>query len=527
MRKNLLICLSMLVTVWFCGRVRAESVPNVLFIIADDWGAHAGAYGTKWVKTPAFDRVAREGLLFQQAFTPTAKCAPSRATILTGRYPWQLEEAGNHMAFFPAKFKSWPETLVSQGWTVGITGKGWGPGVANDIDGKPRQLAGKPIAKHTLKPPTTGIGNNDYAQNFSEFLDTKPSDRPWCFWCGFVEPHRAYEYQSGVQKNGKKLSDIDRVPSYWPDDEIVRNDMLDYAAEVEYLDAHVERMLADLDRRGLTENTVVIVTSDHGMPFPRCKGYAYYDSNHVPLAIRWPKGISSPGRTIEDHVSFVDIAATILDLATIAPAQSGMAHIVGRSWRSILTSSAAGQVDPLRDYTLVGKERTDVGRPNDWGYPIRGILRDRFLYLKNFEPMRWPAGNPETGYLDTDGSPTKSHLLELGRQNRANPFWQLNFGMRPREELYYLATDPDCIRNVANDPNYKEQKIKMETQLLVQLTSQLDPRMFGKGRVFDEYKPTAGEGFYDQWKRGEPVKAGWVQPSDFEKEPIQAGDAKR
>jgi arylsulfatase A-like enzyme len=115
----------------------AEPPPNILFAIADDWGAHAGAYGTPWVKTPNFDRVAKEGLLFSQAYTPNAKCAPSRACILTGRNSWQLKEAANHICYFPPEFKGWGEALAEHGWNVGYTTKGWGPGVAVDANGKP------------------------------------------------------------------------------------------------------------------------------------------------------------------------------------------------------------------------------------------------------------------------------------------------------------------------------------------------------------------------------------------------------
>ncbi len=103
--------------------------PNILFAVADDWGfGHAGAYGCKWIDTPAMDRVAREGILFNQAYTPNAKCSPSRACIITGRNPWQLKEAGNHWSVFPAEFKSFQEALGEQGYFTGMTGKGWGPG---------------------------------------------------------------------------------------------------------------------------------------------------------------------------------------------------------------------------------------------------------------------------------------------------------------------------------------------------------------------------------------------------------------
>ncbi|QEL13422.1 sulfatase family protein [Limnoglobus roseus] len=520
MRTTLPLALALLGLV--VGPARADTPrPNVLVVIADDWGTHAGAYGTKWVRTPAFDRIAREGLLFQRAYTPVAKCAPSRASLLTGRYPWQLEEAGNHLAYFPKKFKVWPEALVEKGWFVGSTGKVWAPGVATDAAGKPRQMGGKPFNQHTLKPPTPGISTNDYAKNFTAFLDTAPADKPWCFWCGFLEPHRGYEFQSGVNKGGKKLADIDRVPAYWPDTDVVRHDMLDYAFEVEHADQHLGLILAELERRGQLDNTLVVVTSDHGMPFPRVKGYAYHDANHVPLAVRWPKGIAAGGRTIDDFVAFPDVAATVLDLGGVPQKDSGMASITGTSWRPIFESRKGGQVVPERNHTLVGKERTDVGRPNDWGYPIRGIVRDGFLFLKNYEPTRWPAGNPETGYLDTDGSPTKTLILELGRKNRSDRFWQLGFGMRLGEELYDLATDPDCVKNLATDPMHEPRRALMHSLMTAELKAQGDPRMFGNGAIFDGYPATAGRGFYEKFQRGDKVEFGWANKSDFEKEPIK------
>lgn len=503
-------------------KVQSETKrPNILFAIADDWSLHAGAYGTPWVKTPTFDRVAREGLLFTNAYTPMAKCAPSRAILLTGRHLWQNEEAGNHMAYFPAKLKSWPEVLTENGWHMGITGKGWGPGIANDAQGTPRLITGQPFNQRKAPPPAGAISNNDYAGNFRDFLEAAPENAPWCFWYGATEPHRGYEFQAGVNKGGKQLSDVDRVPAYWPDHETIRHDMLDYAFEVEHVDDHLGRMIAELEKRGQLENTIVIVTSDHGMPFPRVKGYAYHDSNHIPLAIRWPAGMKKPGRVIDDFVDFTDIAPTLLDCAGIAVADSGMQPITGESWRTILESDQSGRVEPRRDHVLIGKERTDVGRPYNWGYPIRGIVTDNSLYLHNYEPARWPAGNPETGYLDTDGSPTKTHILELGRQNRANRFWQLNFGLRPADELYDLSADRDCVRNLAADIAHSPRVAALRQRMESLLESQGDPRMAGNGQIFDQYKPTSGDGFYEQFMRGEKPNAGWVNKSDFESEPIR------
>lgn len=503
---------------------RTAKGPNILFAIADDWSfGHAGAYGSKWVRTPAFDRVAREGLLFKRAYTPNAKCAPSRAIILTGRNSWQLEEAANHIPYFPAKFKTWAEALGEQGYFTGLTAKGWAPGVANDSAGKPRQMAGRPFNSRKAKPPADGIDANHYAANFEDFLDAAPKDGPWSFWYGALEPHRSYEYGSGVAKGGKRLSDIDRVPRYWPDNETIRNDMLDYAMEIEHFDRHLGRMLETLEKRGLLENTIVIVTSDHGMPFPRVKGQAYEFSNHVPLAVMWKRGIVNPGRVIDDYVSFADLAPTIVELAGLKWNETGMQPATGKSLAGMLSSPRGGMIEPRRDHVLIGKERHDIGRPNDAGYPIRGIIAKDMLYIRNYETARWPAGNPETGYLNCDGGATKTEILRKRRDGEEIGFWQLSFGRRPAEELYDLSADPDCLRNLAGDPKHRRTMREMSGRMIRELKSQSDPRMFGRGDVFDRY-PYANpgqRGFYERFMRGEKIPTGWVSDSDFEKEPIK------
>jgi hypothetical protein len=128
----------MMATAFFPSASEASNRPNILFVLADDWGCgDAGAYGRTWIRTPAFDRVAHEGLLFENAFTPNAKCAPSRACLLTGRNSCQLKEAGNHGGFFPLEVTTYPEALEKNGYFVGMTSKGWAPGVALDPAGNP------------------------------------------------------------------------------------------------------------------------------------------------------------------------------------------------------------------------------------------------------------------------------------------------------------------------------------------------------------------------------------------------------
>lgn len=499
--------------------VAAERRPNILFAISDDQSfPHAGAYGTKWVSTPAFDRVAREGLLFMRAYTPNSKCAPSRAMILTGRNSWQLEEAANHANNFPAKFRGFMEALAANGYVTGHTAKGWGPGNAGTIDGKPRQLTGPAFNERKAPAPTGAMNPIDYAGNFAAFMDRKPAGQPFCFWYGGTEPHRRYAYGSGIKLGRKSLDQIDRVPAFWPDNETVRTDMLDYAYEIEHFDQHLGRILAELEKRGELENTLVVVTADNGMPFPRAKGASYELSIHLPLAMRWGAGITKPGRRVEDYVSFIDFAPTFLDVAGVAHAESGMQPITGRSLRPIFRDDQPrpGRVRLGGDYVLIGQERHDVGRPGDVGYPVRGIVRDGFLYLRNFEPTRWPMCDPIAGYLNTDGSPTKTLILEENRRGVNHWRWALNFGKRPAEELYDLRNDVDCMTNLASDPRHTERREAMWAQLSADLTAQKDPRMAGQGEMFDKFPHLANPNYWEDFTKGRKQRTGWVEDSDFE-----------
>jgi N-sulfoglucosamine sulfohydrolase len=204
----------------------------------------------------------------------------------------------------------------------------------------------------------------------------------------------------------------------------------------------------------------------------------------------------------------------------ISEEESGLAPVTGKSLLPILRGETGDRVLPERDHVLIGKERTDVGRPHDQGYPIRGLIRAGFLFLRNYEPARWPSGNPETGYLDTDGSPTKTLILENGRKDRGDPFWKLCFGKRPQTELYDLSKDPDCVTNLAGNPEHAARMVAMERFMRGKLTEQGDPRMSGKGDVFDAYPPTGNPGFYESYMKGERPPVNWVNPGDFERAPL-------
>ena len=501
-----------------CNTNKDAKPPNILFVISDDQSyPHASIYGTKWLSTPGFDRIANEGLLFNHAYTTNAKCSPSRSTILTGRDSWLLEEATNHVPFFPEKFTTFPEILKNSGYKTGKTGKGWAPGVALK-NGQKRNLIGENYSIVKTDPPAKHISDNDYSGNFKYFLDNKKVDQPFFFWVGGLEPHRRYEYKAAINFGGKNIEQIEKVPDYWPDSDNVKTDMLDYAFEIEYFDSHLERIISELEKRNLLENTIIVVTSDNGMPFPRVKGQVFPYDNRLPLAIRWGKGIKNPGRIINDYVSFSDFAPTFLELAGVDLANQNMEEFSGTSLKNILYDDP---IQKKRNYMIIGKERHDVGRQNDKGYPVRAIIAGNYFYSLNFKPNRWPAGNPETGYLNTDGSPTKTEILNLKREGLNEDYWNLSFGKRPEETLYDIRKDPDCIENIAQNNKYSFVKDSLRKVLIEDLKINKDPRILGYGDLFDNYTyaEKRTRNFYERYMNGELLDSDWVNPSDFENPP--------
>ncbi|MDF2924199.1 MAG: Arylsulfatase [Paenibacillaceae bacterium] len=453
--------------------------PHILFAIADD-ASHMSAYGHALVHTPHFDRVAAEGVLFSHAFTTNPKCAPSRASILTGRHTWELEEACNHFGVFSSQFKVFPDLLEQSGYHVGYTGKGWGPGDWQS-GGFTRNPAGKEYNECVLVPPEqTHISPKDYAANFRQFLDEREGSQPFCFWYGGHEPHRSYAKGEGLRA-GKRLEDV-VVPVYLPDDDIVKSDLLDYAYEIEWFDTQLGQMLSHLEAIGELEDTLVIVTSDNGMPFPRVKGQMYEDDFKLPLAVRWGAGAPS-ARIVDDLVSFIDLAPTILDAAQCHIPE----EMSGGSLLRIVQSRESGQIDPSRNRIFMGKERHDVGTEGDVGYPVRCIRTEQYLYVHNFKPELWPAGNPETGFTNVDGSPTKTLLIEQHESGETDYYYDLAFGKRPQEELFDIRQDPACMNNLADDPAFHELKLGLWAELRELLERTGDPRIFGKGDVFDTY----------------------------------------
>ena len=464
--------------------------PNILFMIADDASRDSfGAYGAKYVKTPHFDRLAKEGVLFTQAYNCNPKCAPARACLLTGRYSWQLKEACNHNPFLSAEWKFYPFLLEDAGYFIGFTGKGWGPGIWGGVDSGRTKFeklnpAGRPFQSKKLKPPYKGIANVDYAGNFAEFLKARPKGKPFCFWLGTKEPHRGYG-KDNWKKDSRNLKDV-VVPAYYPDNEVIRGDLADYAIEVEWYDTHIGRALKHLKDAGELDNTIIIATSDHGMPFPRVKGQIYDDGFHIPFAVRWGDKVEAD-RVVTDFITFPDLAPTLMEIVGLKPIK----QMTGKSFLSQLLATRSGRIDKQRDHTLLGKERHDIGRTDgdlvSVAYPARAIRNDRWLYVRNFKPNRWPGGDPQYGLLNCDGSPTKSYLTGLSAGDNDYRYYQLAFGKREAEELFDMRNDSDCVNNLAVNPEFATTKNRLWKQLERELKAQGDPRVLRQGDIFDFY----------------------------------------
>jgi uncharacterized sulfatase len=469
------------------GTRAQEKRPNILFAISDDqsW-PHTGAYGTGGVNTPAFDRVASEGVLFENAFCAAPQCSPNRAAILTGRNIWQLEEAGTHASNFPKKWQVYPDLLEESGYEIGYTGKSWGPGNwrYNGWTRNPAGIGYNEISYEDEEELRDGIRNLNYAANFRQFFDQRDTSKPFYFWYGASEPHRSYEQGSGIEA-GKALSDAE-VPGFLPDKDEIRSDILDYYMEIEWFDDHLARMLAVIEEAGELDNTIVIVTSDNGMPFPRAKANLYEYGTHMPLAIMWKDRIPG-GRVVSDLTSSIDYCPTFLEIAGVDIPQ----QVTGKSLLPTLLSDKEGLVDNARTYTINGRERHTHARPDNLAYPARAIRTENLLYIHNIKPDRWPAGNPDGSgeppfYHDIDNCPSKTYMLEHQNDPEVQHLFHLGFEKRPEHELYDIKKDPACLNNLADLPRYKNDREELAAKLNLLLEEQNDPRAFGY-EVFESY----------------------------------------
>ena len=314
-------------------------------------------------------------------------------------------------------------------------------------------------------------------------------------------------FQKGIGvENGKNLENIE-VPAFLPDHEEIRSDIADYLFEIEWFDQHLVKAIQLLEERGELDNTLIIVTSDNGMAFPRAKANLYEYGFHVPLAIRWGKNIVERGRIVEDLVGFTDLAPTILEAANVK--HESEFPMVGKSLKDIFLNSNDGAGEAERKVVYSSRERHSSSRYRTLSYPQRCIRTKDFLYIKNFKPERWPAGTPQKygqgnyptsqevlnkiigpedgGYADIDPCPTMDFLIEHKYDPELGKYLGWSVDKRPEEELFDMKNDKACLNNLANDPAYASIKEALSAQLIDYLRETGDPRVVGNGDIWEAY----------------------------------------
>ncbi|MGE5327314.1 MAG: sulfatase [Deltaproteobacteria bacterium] len=385
-----------------------DKPPNLLFLLSDDQSVpDLGCYGNPALHTPHIDRLAREGMLFKSAFVTAPSCSPSRSSILTGRYAHSTGTA-RFRAPLPAYQKTILESLKARGYFTGAF--------------KKVHLGEKFWSRWDFQ------GKN---KDFTTFFDVRPKDHPFYLHVGFHDPHRPYlphEFSPGV-----KPGEI-RVPDYLPDTKAVRRDLARYCDKIERLDKNIGKLLDLLEREGLAENTLVIFTSDNGLPFPGAKGTLYDPGLHVPMLARWP-GVIEPGRTSLDLVSLLDLAPTWLEAAGAAIPEI----MDGRSFLPLLQGrefQAREAIFAERNYHT----HLDL---------IRAVRTMRFKLIQNYMPLR-----PYRPLSDLARSPSWRSIEDLHKGGKLPPAIDQRFFARPRPEveLYDLEEDAGETRNLAGDP---------------------------------------------------------------------------
>lgn len=400
-----------------CRASADEQRPNILFFFADDWGRYASIYAdadkpslNDVISTPNIDRVAREGVVFENAFVPVASCGPCRASLATGRYFWNCGSG----AFLNGKASDWKghdnpmrslpkfgDLIRKSGYYAQKSRKTF----AFDPSPRPQKVRAKGNVGYeryglyvgAAKDLTERKSRHDEIvencrQEIQQVLASRSETQPFFFVFGSINAHRPYTPDSGKNLWGIEPDALKGLlPKFLPDAHDVRRDFSDYLGEVLALDLMLGTMLEELETSGELDNTVVVLSGDHGIPgIPRGKTNCYDLATRVPLMVRWPQGIPS-GRRVDDFVSVMDVGPTLLELTgTKVPSSMD-----GRSFIAQLTSKKSGWIDPRRDSVVIGRELHFYNaRPGNVPYPMRAIRTKNHLYIRNFKPERWPMGAP-------------------------------------------------------------------------------------------------------------------------------------
>ena len=507
----------------------AAEYPNILFLFADDWGRYASLMAevdgpggiNDVVRTPNFDAVARRGVCFRNAHVSAPSCTPCRSSLLTGRHFWQTGTGSILQgAVYDDTIPSFPPLLREAGYFLGFSHKVWSPGrpvnapytkqeAFHRHGGRINQFSQavtKLVTEGTPREPAKQQILDQVRGNFRDLLAARPADTPFCYWFGPTNVHRKW-----MKGSGKAVWDIDpdslkgKMPAFLPDVPEVRQDLADYFGEIAAWDAAIGVLLDELDQAGLTNNTFIVISGDHGAPgFPHGKCNLYDFGTGVCLSVTGP-GVHG-GRVVDDMVSLIDLAPTFLEAAGLTPPRT----MTGRSLWPILRSAKSGRVEPARDCVYTGRERhVENARADFMPYPQRAIRTPEHLLIMNFRPDRWPLGDPyrltdgpeptvaelenttRVTLPDEDAGPTKAWLVGARTTERWREHFEKVYGKRPKVELYALRDDPDEMQNLAEDPSYAGLRDELTKRLLAELSRTKDPRLIDEGRFY-ETPPMAG-----------------------------------
>jgi uncharacterized sulfatase len=508
---------------------RTSDRPNIVFAFADDWGRYASAYGelepgtcNDVVQTPNFDRIAKEGILFRNAFVNAPSCTPCRSSLLSGQYFWRCGRASIlRGAIWDGSIPAYPMLLESGGYAIGHTYKVWSPGQPVDAPhgGARTRVSQNGRAMNRFSQFVSNADNpetakkqllNEVRLNIRDFLESVPEGQPFCYWFGPTNVHRTWTAGSGKDLWGIDPDQlVGKMPPFWPDVPIVRQDLADYLGEVHAWDAALGVLVEELERIDQFDNTLLAVSGDHGIPgFPCGKCDLYDTGTIVPLAIRWPSTVT-PGIVLDDLVSLPDLAPTFLEAAGI-PVPDVM---TAKSLMPQLNAKESGTAETTRDAVFFGRERhVENARPGNLPYPMRGIRTQNFLYIYNFHPERWPMGvapgfglpdeddfpstdallkNTRAAFADMDAGPTKAWIVENRNDPAVAEIFQRMVGQRPSVELFDLRSDRYQMTNVAGQAAYAEDQKRLHDRLFQTLRETEDPRLLDDGRFF-ETPPMAG-----------------------------------
>lgn len=410
--------------------------PNLVLIIADDlaWN-DVGCYGHPTLRTPNMDRLAREGMRFTRAFVTASSCSPSRASMLTGRYPHNTDAEELHWPV-PKEQTTFVEKLREAGYWTAAAGK-WhlGPAMKERFDlVKEADPAGFQLPTGADGKTATVIkakGDQSGCADWLPTLQNRPKDKPFFLWLASLDPHR--DYEENISSRPYRPEEV-VVPTYLPDVPAVRKDLSLYYDEISRLDGFIGQVLAELDRQGVAENTLILFLSDNGRPFPRDKTTLYDGGIKTPFLVRWPKGVK-PGGICASLVSSVDIAPTMLALAGVKKPVT----IQGQDFSVLLRKPET----KLREF-IYGEDNW-----HDYSDRARAVRSERFKYVHNDYPEL-----PNTPPADVVRSITYQAMQKLRDRGFLTEDKLACFQTRAEEEFYDLANDPNELRNLAQDQRY-------------------------------------------------------------------------